>query len=160
MAGRVYCSSLKVTGSKNRVATTEDYGRRLLYCYETTSPMFGDLGSGVIGQDGLCYVSIDDLFSETVRTDLDYQVFLQKCGNGDLWVSDKTPTHFIVQGTPGLAFDWELKCRQTGFESERIEESDLQDITAYGDESGTLEDMYFDEMTYTEEIESLLLGAA
>ena len=70
-------SSLTVSGSKNRVVETEDYGKRLLNSYETPSPMFGDVGSAVIGSDGICIVSIDDIFQETARTDIAYQVFLQ-----------------------------------------------------------------------------------
>lgn len=118
--------NLTVTGTKNRAVSTSDYGERLLYCYETPSPMFGDLGSGTIGEDGLCYMEIDDVFGETARTDIAYQVFLQKCGAGDLWVAEKRPTHFVVEGTPGLRFDWELKARQTGYETERLEDDGMQ----------------------------------
>lgn len=112
------------TGSKSRSVETDDYDDRLLFCYETPTPMFGDIGSGLIGEDGICYVQIDDIFSETANTSASYQVFLQKCGRGDLWVSEKHLGYFVVEGTPGLAFDWELKARQFGYESMRLEDTD------------------------------------
>jgi len=114
---------LTVTGTKSRVVDTDTYGDRLLYCYETSSPMFGDVGSGTIDETGVCVVSIDDILSETMRTDMAYQVFLQKCGEGDLWVSEKSSMYFVVRGTPGLDFDWEVKARQVGYEYERLEQT-------------------------------------
>ena len=159
---------LSVSGSKSRFVDTNNYGNRLLYCYETPSPMFADVGSGMIGEDGVCVVSIDDVFGECARTDMAYQVFLQKCGPGDLWVSEKAPTHFVVEGTPGLAFDWEAKAHQTGFELERLEDmerrddsdamgiEDLSPLDAYAEEdTGEQFDPYGDELRYVEEIESL-----
>lgn len=147
-----------VTGTKNRAVTTSDYGERLLYCYETPSPMFGDLGSGTIGGDGLCYVEVDDVFGETARTDIAYQVFLQKCGAGDLWVAEKCPTHFVVEGTPGLRFDWELKARQTGYETERLEDDGMQrhDQSEVDDAIATLEHAH-EADGYVDGIESLLM---
>lgn len=109
------------SGVKSRLVDTDDYGEKLLYCYEMPTPMFGDIGSGTIGDDGLCYVMIDDVFAETARTDHHYQVFLQKCGEGDLWVSEKTSRYFVVQGTPSLPFDWEVKTHQVGLENLRLE---------------------------------------
>ena len=38
--------------------------------------------------------------------------FLQKEGQGDIWVSRKDTQFFIVKGTPGLHFSWEIKARQ------------------------------------------------
>ena len=113
--------NLNVYGTKSRVADTEDYGGRRLYAYETPTPEFGDLGSGKIDEDGFCYVAIDDIFAETADVSSAYQVFLQKCGRGDLWVEEKHATHFVVRGTPNLAFDWEVKARQAGYETIRLE---------------------------------------
>lgn len=116
-------------GTKSRVVRTPDYGDRLLYAYETPTPYFGDIGSATIGEDGLCVVGIDPIFAETARTDMAYQVFLQKCGEGDLWVDEKAPTHFVVRGTAGLAFDWEVKCHQRDYETERIEDLGIVEAT-------------------------------
>jgi len=148
---------LSVSGTKSRRATTDDFGDRLLYSYETPAPMFGDVGSGTVGEDGLCYVEVDAILAEAVRTDMGYQVFLQACGRGELWVAEKHPTHFVVQGTPGLAFDWELKAHQAGFEYERLEDPEAQ--TA-GSEEESPEDAYWEEYRFVETLEALAGAAA
>ena len=123
--GTLYCSGT-VTGTiKSRDVKTDNYGNVLLYCYETPSPMFGDIGSGITDADGICYVQIDDIFSETTNLKNGYQVFLQKCGNGDIWVSEKHPNYFVVQGTPELPFDWEVKAMQKDYENTRLDATDL-----------------------------------
>lgn len=143
-----------MVGTKSKVVETDNYSQRRLYCYETPSPMFADVGSGVIGEDGYCYVEIDDIFSETVNTSRAYQVFLQRCGEGELWVSEKNNNYFVVQGTPGLSFDWEMKARQSGFEHLRLEPTDLDESQIRSsDELPNPEDMYQD---YIEEIEQAL----
>lgn len=109
-----------VTGTKNRLVETKEYANRLLYCYETPSPMFGDVGEGVIGEDGLCYVWLDPIFAATIATD-QYQVFLQKYGSGECYVSERRPGCFVVEGTPGLSFGWELKSKQSDFTQMRLE---------------------------------------
>lgn len=166
--------TLSVSGTKSRMAETESYGSRLLYCYETPAPLFGDVGSGVIGEDGTCVVSIDDVFTECSRTDMGYQAFLQKCGPGDLWVSEKAPGYFVVEGTPGLAFDWETKAHQAGYELERLEDAELRDeadnmgkedlspLDAYEADGsyGQIERLYEEELGYIKEIESLYEEAA
>lgn len=119
--GMIVEGAFRVTGSKSRIAETEDYGNRLQYCYETPSPMFGDIGEGQTDASGICVVEIDDVFAETVNNGMEYQVFLQKEGRGDLWVSKKTPAYFIVEGTENLKFAWEIKARQKGYEYERLE---------------------------------------
>lgn len=152
--GLVIQGNFRVTGTKNRVVDTEHYGERLLYCYETPAPYFGDIGSATIGEDGTCYVSIDDVFTETARTDMAYQAFLQKCGRGDLWVAEKHPSYFVVRGAPGLAFDWEVKARQKDFDQERMEDSGLRDATTLDAWSDFTEE-YADELDYVHQIERL-----
>lgn len=154
IAGIVYCDDVRTTSTKSRLVTTASYGDRLLYCYETPNPYFGDIGSGTLDENGLCYVEIDDVFSETVNTAIAYQVFLQKCGSGDLWVKEKTRTHFIVEGTPNLHFDWEIKCRQRDYEQTRIEQCGIE-IGALDDSKDlpNPEDVY---QNYIDEIEQAL----
>lgn len=119
--------SFKASGTKSRLVETQNYGERLLYCYETPAPLFGDIGSGTLDERGECIISLDDVFSETVRTDMRYQVFLQACGRGELWVDEKQPTHFVVRGTPGLSFDWEVKCHQKDYETLRLDDDALEE---------------------------------
>ena len=108
------------TGSKNREVGTEHYGQRLQSCYEMANPMFGDVGAAQTGNDGICYISIDDIFKETVSEHNSYYVFLQKEGEGDLWIKEKNNTYFVVKGTPNLSFAWELKAKQRGYEYDRL----------------------------------------
>lgn len=116
--------SLSVAGTKNRLVDTENYDTRKQYCYETATPYFGDIGSGCTDNTGKCYIDIDDIFSETVNICVEYQVFLQKEGQGDIWVEEKTDSYFVVRGTENLKFSWEIKAIQRDYEFERLEKFD------------------------------------
>lgn len=107
--------------TKSKEANTDNYGHRLLYCYEMPSPMFGDIGEGETDEYGECYVDIGDIFSETIADNIEYHVFLQKEGPGDIWVDSKHPSFFVVKGTMNTRFAWEVKAKQKGFEFERLE---------------------------------------
>lgn len=114
-------SNLSVTGTKSRVVETEDYGDRLMYCYETPTPMFGDIGEGTIAEDGKCYIWLDPVFAQTINSN-GYQVFLQKYGKGECYVSERKSNYFVVEGDEGLSFGWELKAKQNEYEMKRLEE--------------------------------------
>lgn len=101
-----------VYGTKSVIAKTENYGEQAFYCYETPTPVLGDFGGSTIGDDGISIISIDDIFRESTETEIEYYVFLQNEGEGQSWVSEKTDTYFVVRGTPGLHFAWELKAKQ------------------------------------------------
>ena len=108
------------SGTKSRSVDTPDYGKRSLYCYETPSPLFGDVGEGEIDETGVCYVWLDPILTETIRT-TSYQVFLQQYGSGRAYGSDRTGAYFVVTGTPGMKFGWELKAKQSDFAEKRLE---------------------------------------
>lgn len=114
------CRNLTVTGTKPRLVETEDYGERYLYCYETPTPMFGDIGEGVIGEDGLAYIQLDPTFLETVAT-TQYQIFLQPYGEGNVYVKERHESYFVVKGAIGLEFGWEIKAKQRDYENYRLE---------------------------------------
>ena len=115
--------NFSVSGTKSRLASTKNYNDRLLYCYEMPSPLFGDIGHGVIGSDGLCYVDIDSIFAETIDTIQQYYVFLQPYSDKLLYIKEKTENYFIVCGEPNTEFDWEIKAKQSDFPMERLEEN-------------------------------------
>ena len=119
--------NLEVRGTKSRVARTENFSDRLLYCYEPPTPMFGDLGCGKTNDRGIAIVDIDPAFSETINSGIEYQVFLQKEGDGDIWIAEKDTEFFMVRGTPNLKFSWELKCIQKNFEHLRLDEKEVQE---------------------------------
>lgn len=114
-------TSFTVTGTKSRAADAGEYGERLLYCYETPTPMFGDVGEGVLDETGTAYIVLDPVLAETVNS-AGYQVFLQKYGAGDIYVAERKGPYFVVNGTPGLAFGWELKAKQKDFDQLRLEQ--------------------------------------
>lgn len=120
-------SSLTVQGTKSRVVSTEDYGNKLLYCYETPSPMFGDVGEGTIAEDSKCYIWLDPVFAQTINSN-GYQVFLQKYGKGECYVSERKSNYFVVEGDEGLSFGWELKAKQSDFDMRRLETFDTWTI--------------------------------
>lgn len=121
---------LKVSGTKSRSVSTADYDEQLFYCYEMPTPFFGDIGESVISNDGTCMIDIDDIFQESANVGIKYYVFLQREGKGDCWVAEKEQNYFIVKGTPGLKFSFEIKARQIEYEHMRF--TDRGD-TAYTD---------------------------
>lgn len=121
---------LKVSGTKSRSVSTVDYDEQLFYCYEMPTPFFGDIGESVISDDGTCMIDIDDIFQESANVGIKYYVFLQREGEGDCWVAEKEQNYFIVKGTPGLKFSFEIKARQAQYEHMRF--TDPGD-TAYTD---------------------------
>lgn len=121
---------LKVSGTKSRSVSTVDYDEQLFYCYEMPTPFFGDIGESVISNDGTCMIDIDDIFQESANVGIKYYVFLQREGEGDCWIAEKEQNYFIVKGTPGLKFSFEIKARQIEYEHMRF--TDPGD-TAYTD---------------------------
>lgn len=113
-------ADLSVRGTKKRILPTKNYGAQAFYCYEMASPMFGDIGEASISEDGTCLIDIDDIFQESTNVGIEYYVFLQKEGDGDCWVDKKEQTYFIVKGTPGLKFAFEIKARQADYEHMRF----------------------------------------
>lgn len=144
---------LVVSGRKPRMVRTDNYQDRLLFCYETPTPLFGDIGEAVLDEEGLCYVDVDDIFSEAIAEQVEYQVFLQKEGEGDCWITDKQPRFFVIKGTPGLKISWELKAKQKGYETQRLEQFGvkLNEYVHVGEQESLLD-------SYIREQEELLYG--
>lgn len=144
---------LKVNGTKDRVVKTNNYSERLLYCYETPTPLFGDIGEARLDEEGICYVDIDDIFTETIAEQVEYQVFLQKEGEGDCWIAEKTPRYFIIKGTPRLKVAWELKAKQRDYQNIRLEQNNREN---YEYEKSL--DNFYNLEDYINETEALLYG--
>lgn len=109
-----------VSGTKNCIQETENYGKRKLNAYETPDVYFGDLGEAVI-EDWSVRVDIDPIFQECIEEGTKYHVFTQ-CYTGNITKIERFPTHFIVSGETGTEFSWELKAKRKGFEDIRLEE--------------------------------------
>ncbi len=141
---------LAVYGTKERVVDTDNYAVRSLYCYEMPSPVFGDIGEAILDENGKCIIMIDDIFSETIVTDIEYQVFLQKEGKGDVWVKEKNNNYFEITGTPGLKFAWEIKAHQKDYETERLEifdkDAEEYDDIDYASEAAEMVEKFYKEL--------------
>lgn len=122
-----YLRNLSVSGTKNRAVKTQYYGTELLHSYEMPLPMFGDCGSSRLNDLGKDIVPIDDILLEAINSGIEYQVFLQKEGPGDIWVETKEPQYFSVKGTANLKYSWEIKAAQKDYEHARWI-SDLDNI--------------------------------
>lgn len=106
--------------NKLRIIDTEQFGSIGMTAYETADPIFADIGEGLISSNGETRIYIDPIFAETiVLTDV-YHVFLQKYNDGECYVAERNPSYFIVKGTPGLKFAWEIKGKQKDFDQNRL----------------------------------------
>ena len=121
----VVFGDLEVRGTKSRRVNTDNYSERLQYCYETPTPLFGDIGEALLDEEGVCYVDIDDIFTETIAERCEYQVFLQAEGEGTCYIAGKTPRYFVLKGTPNLRVAWELKAKQRDYENIRLEQAEI-----------------------------------
>jgi phage minor structural protein len=117
--------SLVVAGTKNCVQITENYGKRLINAYETAEYYFGDIGEDTL-TNGECKVVIENIFKECVNTEVAYQVFLTKYGEGDVWISERSKDYFIVKGTKDISFGWEIKAKRKGYETNRLQEFNMK----------------------------------
>lgn len=114
---------LDVDGTKNCLQSTDNYGKRRISAYETAEYYFGDLGFGTI-KNGECIVCIDDVFSECINTDINYQVdiFEYTC-RGSITDVERHLNYFIVKGnTNDIEFGWELKAKRKGYENNRLDQ--------------------------------------
>lgn len=131
--------NLRCEGTKNRIVDTDIYGKKLLYCYEMSMPMFGDIGEAKLDDTGVCVIYIDDIFSGAISDKVAYQIFLQEYGEGKCYVQQRCSTYFIVRGTPNISFGWEIKAVQKGYSSIRLENEDIEDYKDMCKDDDTLE---------------------
>lgn len=113
--------SLMCYGTKSRAVNTRHYGERLLYSLETPTPMFEDIGDGKTDETGVAYIYFDPVFAECIDSS-SYQAFLQKCGQGDLWVDARESEYFVVRGTPNLRFSWRVAAKQVDYAEKRLDD--------------------------------------
>ena len=107
-------------GSKNAVHITRN-GLRATPAYEMAESYLGDIGRNYTKENSEVWVKIDELFSDTVNTDIPYEVFLQAYDNARFWMSDFRYDKFLVKSDkPMSRFAWELKAKRRGHENERL----------------------------------------
>lgn len=79
--------------------------------YGMSGSFYGIVGYSEIGESGTSSVSIDETYAKIVDL-VEYAVFLQGEGRGDIFLKEKTLTYFSVEGTPGTKFYYEIKARK------------------------------------------------
>ena len=109
-----------VLGKKNAIHVTRD-GVRATPAYETTESYLGDIGGNYTRENCEVWVEIDELFSDTVNTDIAYHVFLQAYSDATFWVEDFKSDKFLVKSNkPMSRFAWEIKAKRRGYENGRL----------------------------------------
>lgn len=129
--GLIVQGDLRVTGSKNCLQKTTNYGDRLINAYETTENFYGDLGFGKINENRECVIYIDDIFQECVNTNVDYHVFTQAY-YGTIDTIERHSTYFIVKGAVGTEFSWEIKAKRINNENTRLDTLEIDNYIADG----------------------------
>lgn len=119
--------SFSVSGTKNRAVDTEHYGTVGMNAFETASAHFADLGSGIIGEEGIVTIFFDPRFAETVEINADYQVFITRTSEKEVSWVEKKCGFFIVHGESNATFDWMLVCYQRDYVINRMEQIDKSD---------------------------------
>ena len=149
---------LQADSTKSRLVDTQNYQKQYMHAFETPTPMFGDCGSSQLNESGEDFVPIDDIFLETINAGIEYQVFLQKEGQGDIWVESKMPLYFAVKGTPKLKYSWEIKAVQRDYEHIRWDDMAVIALDTYLVEYDTcMSNLQEEELEDMDEIERLLL---
>jgi hypothetical protein len=144
----VQCKVLQASQAKSRVVESDTYDKISMYAYETATPLFGDVGEGIIGDDGQAYIYLDPKFLETIKTGTTYQVFLQSYSENSVYVSERKTEYFIVRGIPGSKFAWEMKGRQDKMQLEynRLDYVDTKNMLPTPKFYDTMADRYIEKL--------------
>jgi hypothetical protein len=115
-------SAVKLKGSETSVKT---------YSVQSTENWYEDAGSATL-VNGVVHVELESTFSQTVNTEVAYQVFLTPGGDSEgLYVTNKTATGFDVHeqhgGHSNIPFDYRIMAKRAGHETERLEEVTAQE---------------------------------
>lgn len=121
-----------VSGNKNCVQTTKNYGERLFYSIEDCESYFTDRSMELftveeVVIDGIVtyerVILLDNIFKESVNLDIDYTVEIIKQGWGDYRIKEQTKDYFIVESDrKNFTFKYVITGKRAGFENERNKE--------------------------------------
>jgi len=117
--------NLNCTGSKNAVVPV-DSGKRIVAMSAIEAPQnwFEDAGEAEL-VNGSAAVTLDVTFTQTVNTDMKYQIFLTPYGDcKGLYVTNRTANSFEVHelggGTASLSFGYRIMALRRKYESVRF----------------------------------------
>lgn len=108
-------------GTKNRAVQTKNYGTVGMNAMESTGAFFVDIGNGVVGEDGVCYIMAESIFQETVEKEHDYYIFITGTSGKECKCTHKEKDYFVVGGEVGATFDWIIYAKQKGYSMVRME---------------------------------------
>ena len=117
--------ALRVTGNKNCIQETKNYGRVAFYAVEDCESYFTDTCTETLTVDNSNQrvVLIDTAFKECVNTELPYIVDIHKVGWGDYRILEQTKDYFIVESDRSdFTFKYTIKGKRRGYENERLEQ--------------------------------------
>lgn len=126
----VHCSynlnvmdNLEVSGNKNCLQQTKEYGRVPFYANEDINSLLTKTPIDEILETTLqdtgnykCMVKISNMIRECINTDMPYTVWITKLGQGDIWVANTYPGYFVVESDRPVRFKYKLEGRRKGFE--------------------------------------------
>ena len=106
-------TDLDAWGNKNRIVPT-GFGNLKMGALETPEPTFADSGHARCGEDGLCHLTTDPRYAETIDRRKVLQWLATPTAPGALWV-ETIDGGAVVHGQPGQTFDWLCLGAQAGY---------------------------------------------
>ena len=115
---------LKVDGSKNCIQKTKEYGDVPFYANEDINSILTKTPIDEIYETKLydtgkykCIVKISEMIRECINTDIPYNVWLSKLGEGDIWINNTYNGYFVVESNRPVKFKYKIEGRRKGFEN-------------------------------------------
>lgn len=124
---------LYVSGTKDAVVRTKNYGRRHLSARESPESRFIEEGFGVL-ENGECTVQLDPVYLETIEPNTDealWYIQLTEYDDFDIYVDEVGEDYFIVKekkgGTSNGKFAWSLSAVRIDFKGRRLIQDAVDD---------------------------------
>lgn len=151
---------VQAAGATQRIVTTESYGARSLNAMQSPTALACDSGSGTIGDDGVCLLTIHPILDECLEPQAIPQWIVTGSAAG-FWV-EKKGRDAEVHGPAGATFDWLVLAPQIGYGSAYAEASTAElgtdSIDTYGYQA--LDDAEKYNAQNTSELEDMLVAVS
>ena len=116
--------NLKVNGSKNCIQKTKEYGDVPFYANEDINSLLTKTPVDEVYETKLyetgkykCIVKISEMIRECINTDIPYNVWLSKLGEGDIWINNTYNGYFVVESNRPVKFKYKIEGKRKGFEN-------------------------------------------
>lgn len=127
--GVVVYDNFSVTGNKNCIQKTKDYGFRKFYSVEDAESYLTDRSMETFTvektKEGIYerVVLLDNVYKQSVNTNMNYTVEIIKQGWGDYRIKEQTPDYFIVESDrEDFTFKYVITAHRKAYEDKRLEE--------------------------------------